>query len=293
MQGAGGIGGLLAVTRPLTLDTFHFTFDGNGNVTDLVDTNGAVVAHYEYDPFGRTVAATGPLALENKWRFSTKLFEDLWDLYYYGYRYYSPGLGRWLSRDPIGEGGGIPLYVYVLNDPVQLVDLVGLTWAKCFSSAVMEVHITPSTNPNLPGTIEAGIIIDLDAEACRCICEFPKFKQEARLFEARTTAWSHTQAGNYRSDSGWQPDNKGKDYYPGVYIKFQGNMEDNPGEFHWDPWSWWQRMKGYRVELVTVAYCTEGQEAGAVLRARNWGLEVKEEVLTGFVHRRWWGAASP
>ena len=47
-------------------------------------------------------------------------------LYYYGYRYYSPVLGRWLSRDPIGEDGGLNLYGFVGNEPVSLVDFLGL-----------------------------------------------------------------------------------------------------------------------------------------------------------------------
>ncbi len=47
-------------------------------------------------------------------------------LYYYGYRYYSPELGRWLSRDPIGEDGGLNLYGFVGNDPANLFDNIGL-----------------------------------------------------------------------------------------------------------------------------------------------------------------------
>ena len=45
---------------------------------------------------------------------------------YYGYRYYSPSLGRWLSRDPIGEMGGLNLYGYVDNDVMNYVDTDGM-----------------------------------------------------------------------------------------------------------------------------------------------------------------------
>ncbi len=109
LQGAGGIGGLLA--RIESTSTYLYTFDGNGNVTDLVDTNGAVVAHYEYDPFGRTVAQSGSYAEANPWRFSTKQIEAVWGLYYYGYRYYSPQLGRWVNRDPIRDLAFVAHYV--------------------------------------------------------------------------------------------------------------------------------------------------------------------------------------
>ena len=43
-----------------------------------------------------------------------------------GYRYYSPGLGRWVNRDPIGELGGINLYVPMLNSLQNAFDLLGL-----------------------------------------------------------------------------------------------------------------------------------------------------------------------
>jgi RHS repeat-associated protein len=44
----------------------------------------------------------------------------------YGYRYYDPLTGRWPSRDPIGENGGMNLYAFVINDPIYWVDLLGL-----------------------------------------------------------------------------------------------------------------------------------------------------------------------
>jgi RHS repeat-associated protein len=42
------------------------------------------------------------------------------------YRAYDPELGRWLSRDPLAERGGLNLYAYVGNDPVNAIDLLGL-----------------------------------------------------------------------------------------------------------------------------------------------------------------------
>ena len=48
-------------------------------------------------------------------------------LYFYGYRYYDPVTGRWPSRDPIEEEGGLNLYGFVRNDLVNIVDLLGLS----------------------------------------------------------------------------------------------------------------------------------------------------------------------
>jgi RHS repeat-associated protein len=103
MQGAGGVGGL--VSENLVGSGVQFpVYDGNGNVTALVSaTAGVVTANYEYGPFGEVIRATGPMAKLNPFRFSSKYNDDETDLLYYGYRYYNPSTGRWLSRDPILE----------------------------------------------------------------------------------------------------------------------------------------------------------------------------------------------
>lgn len=67
------------------------------------------------------------LADANPFRFSTKYLDDESSLYYYGYRYYQPESGRWLSRDPIQERGGRNLYAFALNAPGNYVDTYGET----------------------------------------------------------------------------------------------------------------------------------------------------------------------
>jgi len=130
MQGAGGVGGLLSVSALDTAGTViaaHYpAYDGNGNVTEyLKGTDGTAEVHFEYDPFGRLIANTDT-AGDFPIRFSTKIQEDQTGLYYYGYRYYDPVTGRWPSRDPIGERGGLNLYGFVENGSVNWVDLLGL-----------------------------------------------------------------------------------------------------------------------------------------------------------------------
>jgi len=63
----------------------------------------SILAHYEYDPFGTVITNWGTESTNNHFRFSTKYWDDETGLGYWGYRDYSPELGRWISRDPIGD----------------------------------------------------------------------------------------------------------------------------------------------------------------------------------------------
>jgi len=134
LQSAGGVGGLLQVTDHSSPTPAHFfpTFDGNGNVSEYLDTNGAVQAHYEYDAFGNTTVSTGAKAADFTHRFSTKPLDAETGLYYYGYRYYSPELGRWITRDPMEEMGGVSLYIYLDNNVIGDIDYVGFFSLKEF-----------------------------------------------------------------------------------------------------------------------------------------------------------------
>jgi len=161
MDGAGGVGGLLWVTLHTAsgpaAGTHFVAYDGNGNIVVLsAASDGSETARYEYGPFGEPIRVTGPArATLNPFRFSTKRTCNTTDLVVYEYRAYSPALGRWLSRDPIGElgfmllgGGTLPitgmefddesngapisergdenLYVFVGNDPISFLDMLGL-----------------------------------------------------------------------------------------------------------------------------------------------------------------------
>lgn len=131
LSGAGGVGGLLMVRVHSHVtaeeDVYYPSYDGNGNVVGLTDAaTGLVAALYEYGPFGETIRMTGPAAEINPFRFSTKYQDELSDLYYYGFRYYNPSMGRWLNKDPIEEQGGLHLYGFVGNDPVSRTDYLGL-----------------------------------------------------------------------------------------------------------------------------------------------------------------------
>jgi RHS repeat-associated protein len=122
----GGVGGLLAI-KDASSGAVHLPFyDANGNLHALVNrADGTVTAAYEYNPFGETLRSTGTYAATNSFRFSTKYTDVETQFIYYGYRYYNPSLGRWLGRDPLEEKGGLHLYAFVQNNPVNAWDALG------------------------------------------------------------------------------------------------------------------------------------------------------------------------
>ena len=133
VSSAGGVGGLLQIHDADAGKTLLPAFDGNGNVTTLLNADtGAIEASYEYSPFGELLRAAGPYAAANPLRFSTKWQDQETGLLYYGYRYYSPREGRFISRDPIEEQGGLNLYGFCGNDGINRWDYLGQLSLKGF-----------------------------------------------------------------------------------------------------------------------------------------------------------------
>ena len=124
LDGAGGIGGLLYI-RKNGCEVYVPLYDGMGNVVQYVDKMGSIVAQYAYDAFGNTTQKSGVKADELKMRFSTKYFDDESGLYYFGHRFYSPRIARWLTRDPIEERGGLNLYGFCRNCSMSFFDVLG------------------------------------------------------------------------------------------------------------------------------------------------------------------------
>jgi RHS repeat-associated protein len=179
MEGAGGIGGLLARSSGYSggtgnWSTNHYYFaDGNGNITYLVDSSQTLAASYRYDPFGNTISSSGSLATANVYRFSSKEQHVASGMYYYGYRFYDPNLQRWRNRDPAAEPGfeavrtAIPaawrqfvppgeslqmpnLYAPFQNSPINGADALGLFPVPCPNAWVAGCAFL--CYPNLPAT---------------------------------------------------------------------------------------------------------------------------------------------
>jgi RHS repeat-associated protein len=123
----GNIGALLWLVDAPTAKTHLHLYDKNGNVTGLLDTTiRKRSATYDYDAFGQLITCYGDYAKLNPFTYSTKFTDYATGLRYYGYRWYGAKDGRWLSRDPIGEKGGVNLYGFIGNDGVNYIDFLGL-----------------------------------------------------------------------------------------------------------------------------------------------------------------------
>ena len=123
-QGAGGVGGLLAVSMD---GVFYIPcYDHNGNIILYISETGSIAAQYTYDPYGNTIESSGPLADVFTFGFSTQYHDRETSIVGYQQRVYSPVLGRWFNRDPIEEDGGTNLYSLINNNPIDGIEYLGL-----------------------------------------------------------------------------------------------------------------------------------------------------------------------
>jgi RHS repeat-associated protein len=124
--------------------------DGQGHVRMLTDQAGETVRSYDYDAFGNAIAEFG--SATNDYRYGGQQFDDDANLYYLRARYYDPGVGRFLGRDPINGDPFNPVsmhrYAYAGNDPCNLADptgeeftLLGLSFAQVIQDGLRGMDV--------------------------------------------------------------------------------------------------------------------------------------------------------
>lgn len=117
-----------AVAHELNGRTFAPLYDLYGNVACLIALDDRTQETYRYDAFGNsTLFSTATTTFQNPWTFSSKRLDEESGHIYYGRRYYDPLSGRWLTPDPIGFQDGMNLYAFVHNNPLNTIDLYGLS----------------------------------------------------------------------------------------------------------------------------------------------------------------------
>ncbi len=104
--------------------SYYYTFDHLGSVRELTDGSGNIDAQYDYDPYGNVSLLQGSNMAD--FQYAGMYEHQKSGLNLTLFRAYDPNAGRWLSRDPLGEGADATLYSYVSNDPIILIDPLGL-----------------------------------------------------------------------------------------------------------------------------------------------------------------------
>ncbi len=102
---------------------YYYSRDHLGSVREVTNASGVVKARYDYDAWGNQTVVSGNMSFD--FGYTGHYRHAASNLYLAAYRAYDPTMARWISRDPIGEMGGINLYGYVRNNALNLVDPLG------------------------------------------------------------------------------------------------------------------------------------------------------------------------
>ncbi|MBI2471531.1 MAG: RHS repeat protein [Planctomycetes bacterium] len=107
-------------------NAYYYHYNFTGNTVAMTDTDGNIVNKYAYTPYG--VLTGSEETVSNPFRYVGKYgaMDDNTGLLYMRARYYSPDVGRFITKDPIGFAGGVNLYGYAHDNPINHADPTGL-----------------------------------------------------------------------------------------------------------------------------------------------------------------------
>jgi len=116
------------ISRRTGGSSVFYAFDDRGNAIQSLNASGSSYYVFQYDVWGNRTAPVnttpGPWDMGAQWGYYTDTETGLSLL---THRFYDPVVGRFLTRDPIGYRGGVNLYGYTKNNPVNKTDDRGLT----------------------------------------------------------------------------------------------------------------------------------------------------------------------
>ncbi len=156
-------------------EVFIPLYDLTGNIVQLKRPNGTIVEEYSYDLYG-IETSHNPLS---PWRYSSKRVDVETGFVYFGYRYYDPTLGRWITADPRGYTAGPNLYAYVMNNPIAHMDQYG--------------HVSESTGQN-DGKNPSRKVIRFGKKSLvpnalkRCFQNFPEVRDPLKFTKVKLSS---------------------------------------------------------------------------------------------------------
>ncbi len=159
----------LIYTAGETTATYYYITNLQGDVLSLIDTNGATVASYQYDPYGKLLSVSGSLADSigqiNPLRYRGYYFDSETQLYYLQSRYYDPATCRFISADSFVFADqdilGNNTFAYCCNNPISRIDETG-HWFDIFWDVVSLVVSVVEVVQN-PTDVGAWVGLAMDA----------------------------------------------------------------------------------------------------------------------------------
>ena len=104
-------------------EVYFYHSDHLGSTSYITDRDGNVSQFIAYKPFGELLIDEHSVSYDSPWKFNGKEWDSETGLYYYGARYYEPGVGLWYGVDALTEKSpNIGANVYCFSNPIRLTD---------------------------------------------------------------------------------------------------------------------------------------------------------------------------
>ncbi len=286
---------LLSVAGPQSLPAgaYYLLQDLLYRAVALTNSSGAVVESYDCDPYGNTLIFSAPNSTGNWWGdaavqsnygangiiYCGYRYDAETQNYYVRNRYYSPALGRWITRDPIGYEGGINLYGYVKSSPGGNVDAAGMAAVPTTVAGMLAApkpgrgyfKDSLKRHTNYASHLQLSFYPSDEVKKCDLCKEikFVQFFQQTWAYKGLLYYFVH------HSDQHWYldviPGAAKPPFYPyqtpwlASFARAPAQMDDYPGDY-----AIVHHYAFFQQTFLTFAVCTKGKEAGSAYGREAW-----------------------